>query len=95
MFAHADIANALYNPGGSVRASDYRFPYEDASFDFAFAISVFTHLVQDDAANYIAEAARVLASGGRLLSPGCWSTMMSGSGSRPARRRSNCVRSAT
>ena len=66
-FAHADIANALYNPSGGVRASEFRFPYDDAGFDFAFAISVFTHLVQADAANYAAEAARVLAPGGRVL----------------------------
>jgi SAM-dependent methyltransferase len=66
-FRHADIANALYNPNGAERAEAYRFPYDDASFDFAFAVSVFTHLVQDDAANYLAEAARVLAPGGRLL----------------------------
>ena len=66
-FQHADLANALYNPGGEGRASDYRFPYDDASFDFAFAISVFTHLVQADAVNYLAEAARVLTPGGRLL----------------------------
>ena len=66
-FEHADLANALYNPGGRVEASEYRFPYDDASFDFAFAISVFTHLVQADAASYLAEAARVLAPGGRLL----------------------------
>ena len=66
-FRHADLANALYNPGGRVRASEYRFPYDDASFDFALAISVFTHLVEADAANYVAEAARVLVPGGRLL----------------------------
>jgi SAM-dependent methyltransferase len=68
VFAHADIANALYNPSGTMRASDYRFPYEAASFDFALAISVFTHLVEADTANYVAEAARVLAPGGRLFS---------------------------
>lgn len=67
-FDHADVANALYNPGGGAAASEFRFPYPDEGFDFAFAISVFTHLVQDDAANYLAEAARVLRPGGRLLS---------------------------
>lgn len=66
-FEHADVVNALYNPGGGGRASEFRFPYPDDSFDFAFAISVFTHLVQADAANYLAEAARVLRPGGRLL----------------------------
>jgi len=67
-FEHADVANALYNPGGTQLASEFCFPYPDDSFDFAFAVSVFTHLVQADAANYLAEAARVLRPGGRLLS---------------------------
>ncbi len=67
-FEHADVVNATYNPGGAELASEYRFPYAGASFDFAFAISVFTHLVQADASRYLAEAARVLRPGGRLLS---------------------------
>lgn len=67
-FEHADVANALYNPDGTELASEFRFPYPDDSFDFAFAVSVFTHLVQADAANYIAETARVLRPGGRVLS---------------------------
>jgi SAM-dependent methyltransferase len=66
-FEHADLVNATYNPGGAERAREYRFPYPDASFDFAFAISVFTHLVQPDAANYLAEASRLLKPGGRLF----------------------------
>jgi SAM-dependent methyltransferase len=66
-FQHADLVNATYNPGGTERTSVYRFPFADASFDFAFAISVLTHLVQPDAVNYLAEASRVLAPGGRLL----------------------------
>src|SRR5207244_8730559 len=50
-----------------VAASRYRFPYDDASFDFAFATSVFTHLDAESTGNYLDEAHRVLRPGGRLL----------------------------
>jgi SAM-dependent methyltransferase len=48
-------------------ASEYRFPYDDASFDFAFMTSVLTHLLEEEARNYLAETARVLRPGGRAL----------------------------
>ena len=66
-FEVADLFNARYNPRGSQRADEYRFPYEDASFDFVVATSVFTHLLEADATHYVAECARVLAPGGRLF----------------------------
>jgi SAM-dependent methyltransferase len=66
-FRLAEVANGLYRPDGAVPASEYRFPYPDASFDFAFATSVFTHLLPGDADHYIAEIARVLRPGGRVL----------------------------
>jgi SAM-dependent methyltransferase len=67
-FQHADIHNAMYNPTGTGRATEYRFPVADSSCDLVLAISVFTHLLTDTAEHYIAEAARVLAPGGRLFS---------------------------
>jgi SAM-dependent methyltransferase len=66
-FQVADIFNARYNPGGAHRADEYHFPYEHGSFDFVLATSVFTHLLEADATNYLAECARVLAPGGRLF----------------------------
>jgi SAM-dependent methyltransferase len=66
-FVHADLRNARYNPGGRERAQDYRFPYEEDAFDLVLATSVFTHLLVPAAERYLAEAARVLASGGRLF----------------------------
>jgi len=66
-FEVADLFNPRYNPRGSRRADEYRFPYEDASFDFVVATSVFTHLLEADATHYVAECARVLAPGGRLF----------------------------
>jgi ubiquinone/menaquinone biosynthesis C-methylase UbiE len=66
-FTVADIRNRKYNPSGAVEASAYRFPYDSDSFAVAFATSVFTHLMPADVENYIAETARVLEPGGRLL----------------------------
>jgi SAM-dependent methyltransferase len=65
-FTHANVWNSHYNRRG-VPASAFRFPYEDASFDFVFATSVFTHLDPAAARNYLHEAQRVLAPGGTLL----------------------------
>jgi SAM-dependent methyltransferase len=66
-FQVADIHNAQYNPAGTQRASDYRFPYEDASFDAAVAGSLFTHLRPFEGQRYLDEAARTLRPGGRLV----------------------------
>lgn len=66
-FDVADLRNARYNPAGRERAATFRFPYPDASFDVAVMTSVLTHLVEPEAANYLAEARRVLRPGGRLL----------------------------
>ncbi len=66
-FQHADIFNREYNPRGPVHCGEYRFPYPDATFDFAFLTSVFTHLMPPDAAHYLKELGRVLKPGGRCL----------------------------
>ena len=65
-FTHANLYNSFYRRRG-VPASRYRFPYDDDSFDFAFATSVFTHLDAASTRNYLNEAHRVLRTGGRLL----------------------------
>lgn len=66
-FRHADIYNREYNPGGKVLGHEFRFPYPDSTFDFAFLTSVFTHLMPPDAAHYLGELGRVLKPGGRCL----------------------------
>ncbi len=66
-FDHADVKSVMYNPHGRFAPEDYRFPYPDAAFDVAVAFSLFTHLEGPAAARYLAEAARVLRPGGRLL----------------------------
>jgi len=65
-FRVVNVSNAFYNPIGG-GADSFAFPYDDAAFDVAFAFSLFTHLAAADADRYIAEAARVLRPGGRLL----------------------------
>ncbi|MBW3559840.1 MAG: class I SAM-dependent methyltransferase [Proteobacteria bacterium] len=69
-FAHADIFNAHYNPGGRIAEHEYRFPCGDCEVSFAFATSVFTHMQAPSIAHYLAESARVLRPGGRVLFTG-------------------------
>lgn len=66
-FTHVDVANSEYNPAGRIAPSRFQFPYPDAAFDFVFATSVFTHLLPETAARYLAEIGRVLAPGGRAV----------------------------
>lgn len=66
-FTWAPIYNRKYNPFGRVAGNEFRFPYPDSSFDFAFAISLFTHLLRDEVRHYLAETARVLRPGGTCL----------------------------
>jgi SAM-dependent methyltransferase len=66
-FRFADIRNGEYNPRGRHDAASYRFPYEDAAFDFVFATSVFTHLLPAAARNYIRETSRVLRPDGTFF----------------------------
>lgn len=67
-FRHANIHNKLYNKAGVIKASEYKFPFADESFDFIFLTSVFTHMLPEDVRHYIAEISRVLKKTGRVLS---------------------------
>jgi ubiquinone/menaquinone biosynthesis C-methylase UbiE len=66
-FVWADVFNARYNKAAGPRATEYRFPFEDGSFDFVFSNSLFTHLLPADARHYVCEIGRVLKRGGRTL----------------------------
>ena len=66
-FRLADLSSKVFNPHGQCEASKYQFPYPNESFDFAFATSVFTHMLPPDMENYLSEIARTLRSGGRCL----------------------------
>jgi SAM-dependent methyltransferase len=63
-FQFIDIYNKSYNPKGKYRASEYKFPYSNESFDFVFLISVFTHMLPQSMENYLSEIVRVLKKGG-------------------------------
>jgi SAM-dependent methyltransferase len=67
-FQHVALSNTAYSPGKGSPASEFEFPYADNSFDFAFAHSVFTHLLPDSTVQYLRECGRVLRPGGTLYS---------------------------
>jgi SAM-dependent methyltransferase len=66
-FVHVDLHSAEYNPGGAIDPDTFRFPADDASKDLAIASSLFTHLLEPTAKHYLAEAARTLVPGGKLV----------------------------
>ncbi len=66
-FHHADLRHPVYNPDGAAAAAEYRFAFADATFDFVLLTSVFTHLLEPEARRYLAETARVLRPGGRVV----------------------------
>jgi SAM-dependent methyltransferase len=62
-FRYVPLANDLYRADGQ-EAGRFRFPYSDTDFDFACAISVFTHFLPDEVEQYLRETSRVLKPGG-------------------------------
>jgi SAM-dependent methyltransferase len=66
-FVLADLHNRRYNPEGRQPPVDFGFPYADATFDLTLCTSVLTHLLEAETDHYLAEIARVLAPGGRVL----------------------------
>ena len=66
-FLHYDLYSAEYNPGAEMRASQLRFPCEDATAQLIIANSVFTHLLEPDAIHYLQEVARTLSVNGHAL----------------------------
>jgi SAM-dependent methyltransferase len=66
-FQLADIYSEHYNKRGAFKASEYIFPYEDATFDLVFLSSLFTHMLPRDMENYLSEITRVLKQSGRSI----------------------------
>lgn len=66
-FRTVDVYSGVYNPGASVSAETFRFPYAESSFDLVILVSVFTHMLPADMDGYLAEIARVLKPGGRMF----------------------------
>jgi SAM-dependent methyltransferase len=67
-FQKVDVYNQFYNPSGTQKSSEFRFPYEDESVDLIFLTSVFTHMMPEDVRHYLDEFQRVLRPGGYCLS---------------------------
>lgn len=65
-FHVANIRNRIYNPGGSLDPTTFRFPYEDGHFDVVVASSLFPYMLEAEFEHYMAEISRVLKPGGRL-----------------------------
>jgi len=66
-FHYLDVFSRAYNPTGRIKGTDVIFPVVDGAIDFAFAGSVFTHLLQEDAKHYLREVRRALAPDGIFL----------------------------
>ncbi len=66
-FEHIDVANSMYNPKGTFTATTYKFPFANEMFDVAILGSVFTHMLPEEADNYLGELTRVLRPGARTL----------------------------
>jgi len=63
-FQHVDVYNRHYNPEGTIKGETLTFPYPERRFDFAFARSVFTHMLATSVQHYLRETARVLKPSG-------------------------------
>ena len=66
-FHHVDLRHPLYNPAGALETAKTPLPFADGNFDLICMISVLTHLERPEALHYAAEAARLLAPGGRCF----------------------------
>ena len=66
-FKHLDLRHPVYNPEGQAPTATVHLPFQDASFDFICAVSVFTHLGTADVLAYAKEIGRLLAPGGRCF----------------------------
>lgn len=66
-FLHFDLRNDLYNKKTERPPKEFVFPFEDNSFDQVVLISVFTHMMPDDAEHYLKEIRRVLKPKGKCL----------------------------
>lgn len=66
-FHLADVVSSTVPDANGIDAAEFKFPFSDASFDLAYAGSLFTHLLPNAAENYLAETARTLRPGGRLV----------------------------
>lgn len=66
-FFHLDVKNLRYNPKGNNLTSDFKFPFDNQSFNIIYLYSVFTHMVADDIKIYLSEFRRILSPKGKIF----------------------------
>jgi SAM-dependent methyltransferase len=66
-FAHVDVANENYNPGGAALDKEFRFPLPDGHADIVYMWGVFTNMRLKDARIYVSEIRRLVRQGGRVF----------------------------
>jgi SAM-dependent methyltransferase len=66
-FAQLNAYNSRYNPSGVPLDENFRLEMADATQDFVYLYSVFSHMTQEDMVVYLREIYRVLSSGGLLF----------------------------
>ncbi len=62
-FKHIPLRNDLYNLETGNKAEEFKFPYNNSSFDFIILTSVFTHMQDKEVAQYLKEISRVMDKG--------------------------------
>ena len=65
-FRLSQAYSSVYNPGGPAQSAG-RLDVEDSSQDFAFSVSLLTHLLEADVRRCLQETRRVLAPGAAML----------------------------
>ena len=67
LFAWLDVQSDTYAQHGTVRAEDAKFPVQEGYFNFVIAASLFTHLQEAAARNYLRQTRRACSVGALLL----------------------------
>lgn len=65
-FKYVPLLNDLYRDNGEDAAS-YEFDYPKNHFDFSCSVSVFTHMLPSEVANYFNELEKVMKPGGKIF----------------------------
>jgi cyclopropane fatty-acyl-phospholipid synthase-like methyltransferase len=66
-FKFVDVYSKQYNSSGKLTSETLQFPYDNAVFDCAMLMSVFTHMLPGAIRNYIHELSRVMKTGAKAF----------------------------
>lgn len=67
IFHHADVSNLYAKCKDGRPASEYRFPFEDNTYDLVYLTSVFSHMRPNDIRGYLNEVSRVMKPHGKCF----------------------------